>query len=118
MMSASSFLVTTVSGRALGRCSARQAATGRSGNGSVKFFRLERDWILKDASPKVGQKIFGATIGRSDAYVPALASESYYFEASEIAATDTVERHLIALEQLVRDAETQFGKRDDSYRPD
>jgi hypothetical protein len=82
------------------------------GNAAVEFFRTERNWILKEASPKIGQKIFAASIGPGGAhtpgYQPSKASEFYYFENSEVAATDTVEQHLGELESLLTDAEALF----------
>ena len=74
---------------------------------SVEFFRRERDWILKEASPRVGQKVFARAIG-GPPHEPAWASEVYYFESPDVAATDTVASHLAALEALLREAETRF----------
>jgi hypothetical protein len=83
-------------------------------NPSVTFFREERDWILKEASPKVGQKIFMPSIGPGGADLPAprpsRASEFYYFESPDVEATATVETHLIALERLLVDAEERFSR--------
>lgn len=86
------------------------------GSATVEFFREERDCILKQASPKIGQKIFMPTIGGPDAYVPAAASEFYYFEDPETTATDTLEKHLIVLEKLLAEAETTFANRDRATR--
>jgi len=77
-------------------------------NPAVEFFRAQRDWILKDAPPKIGQKVFPPTVGGPDAYVPAVASEFYYFETADIPATVTLERHLSAVEALVAEAEGSF----------
>jgi hypothetical protein len=81
---------------------------------SVAFFREERDLILKEASPEVGQKIFMPSIGPSGADIPAprpyRASEFYYFETPDVEATATVETHLIALERLLVDAEERFSR--------
>lgn len=80
---------------------------------AIEFFRTERDWILKQASPKVNQKIFLPTIGVDQtAYVPTAASEFYYYEEPETPATDTVERHLAALEQHLIEAEQWFSSGD------
>ena len=83
-------------------------------NPSVTFFREERDWILKEASPKVGQKTFMASIGPGGAHIPApgpsRASEFYYFETPDVEATATVETHLIELEKLLIDAEQRFSR--------
>lgn len=70
-------------------------------NPSVNFFRNERDWILKNAPPKIGQVI---RVGGPKA---SYASELYYYEDKP--ATLTVERHLDHLETLVRDAESRFA---------
>jgi hypothetical protein len=82
-------------------------------NQSVTFLREERDWILKEAPPKVGQKIFMPSIGPSGADIPtprpSRASEFYYFETPDVEATSTVETHLIALERLLIDAEERFS---------
>jgi hypothetical protein len=83
-------------------------------NPSVTLLREERDWILKEASPKIGQKIFMPSIGPSDADIPAprpyRASEFYYFETPDVEATATVETHLIELEKLLIDAEERFSR--------
>jgi len=79
---------------------------------AVNFFRVERDWILKEASPKIGQKIFLPSIGPGGApegaYAPASAAEFYYFEDPQTPATLTVERHLDALVKTLADAEQRF----------
>jgi hypothetical protein len=80
------------------------------GHAAVDFFRRHRDCILKEASPKVGQKAFVASIGGGGAYQPVLASEFYHFESPNVSATDTVARHLAELEELLREAETRFTK--------
>ena len=83
-------------------------------NPSVTFVREERDWILKEAPPNVGQKIFMPSIGPSAAEIPAYrpyrASEFYYFETPDVEATATVEAHLIELEKLLIDAEERFSR--------
>jgi len=78
---------------------------------AITFFRTERDWILKQASPKVGQKVFVAGVidGDQSGYMPTAASEFYYYEDSETPATDTVERHLASLEYRLREAEQRFA---------
>lgn len=69
---------------------------------SVKFFRDERNWILKEGSPKIGQIIH---LGQS----PEAAADRYYYEAPGIRATVTVERHLASIEELVLEAENRFS---------
>ncbi len=46
------------------------------GDPAVEFFRTERDWILKEAPPKIGQKAFVASAGSTQpTYTPAYARE-------------------------------------------
>jgi len=77
---------------------------GLRANQSVEFFRNERNWILKEGSPKVGQ------IVRLGGPSPELAQELYYYEEPGITATATVERHLDELTKLVSDAEFRFAE--------
>ncbi|HTS49905.1 MAG TPA: hypothetical protein VMH05_18280 [Bryobacteraceae bacterium] len=66
----------------------------------MQFFRVQRDYILKEGPPKVGQIIsFNPT---------KMASELYYFESADIPATDTVRRHLQALAAFVKEARAKF----------
>ena len=77
---------------------------------AVEFFRTERDWILKEAPPKLGQKIFAASVGRAaPSYSPARAAELYYFDDPGVPATATVERHLNDLEKRLAEGERRFG---------
>ena len=79
-------------------------------NEAVQFFRTERDWILKEASPRIGQILFAGTAGApASRYEPTLAEEFYYFEDPRTSATITVEKHLVELEQLLIDAERRFS---------
>ena len=71
-------------------------------NPSVKFFRDARNWILKNASPKIGQIV---RLGEPKA---SYASELYYYENPKTPATLTVEGHLDNLETIVREAESRF----------
>lgn len=76
---------------------------------SVLFFRDERNWILKDAPPKLGQRIFTASVGCSEATAaPGSAAGFYYYDDPAIPATATVERHLASLEILLAEAEQGF----------
>lgn len=75
------------------------------GNPSVEFFREQRDFILKEAPPKVGQIIGGQ---------PQRAAQMYYFDSPEVPATDTVRRHLEVMATLVQDAEARFSHQGDS----
>lgn len=71
-------------------------------NESVQFFRVERDYLLKEGPTKVGQVIrLGARTERAD--------EHYYFESADVPATATVEWHLKQIEQLVEQAEGLFA---------
>jgi hypothetical protein len=85
---------------------------GLKNDAAVNFFREQRDWILKDASPKIGQKVFLPGIGfngpQGEAYAPARAAEFYYFENAATPATETVGRHLESLAKLLADAEVRF----------
>jgi hypothetical protein len=83
-----------------------------SGNPAIEFFRVERDWILKEAPPKIGQKVFASFIGpegtEAEGYKPARADEFYYFEDPGTPATATLARHLDVLSTLLSDAEREF----------
>lgn len=82
------------------------------GDPAMNFVRTERDWILKEAPPQLGQKVFGAFIGSGDAQEPvrkpANAAELYYFEDPSTPATATVERHLESVASLLEEAERKF----------
>ena len=92
---------------------------------AINFFRVERDFISKVAPPKVGQierlsplvsdekpgpADTGDTFG-SEEYGFGKAEERYYYEDPQTPATETVEKHLDSIEEIVRDAEQQFGTR-------
>lgn len=85
---------------------------GLSNDPAVNLFRVERNWILKDAPPKIGQKVFVPSIGLGGAQgatnVPASAAEFYYFEDPSTPATATVGRHLDTLANLLADAKRRF----------
>lgn len=85
---------------------------GLRGNPSIEFFRIERDCLLKEAPPKIGQRVFAGTFVNGGPsllpYVPAKAAEFYFFEPNED-ATDTVGRHLQELVRVLQDAECTFG---------
>lgn len=70
-------------------------------NTAVTFFREERNWILKEGPPRIGQVI---PLGRSSD----LAADLYYYESPGIRATDTVKRHLDEIEKLLLDAQSRF----------
>ena len=71
-------------------------------NPTVTFFRNERNWILKEAPPKINQVISMGT-------QPEAAADFYYYELPGIPATTTIEKHLGILENLVLEAESLFG---------
>ena len=80
------------------------------GNPSVEFFRTERNWILKEAPPKLGQKIFVPSVGSDvPSYSPARADELYYFDDPSVPATVTVEGHLNDLDAELAEGEHRFG---------
>ena len=88
---------------------------GLSKNPAMNFFRMERDLILKEAPPQIGQKVFAPFIGpggsQDEWYVPAIADEFYYFEDPGTPATFTVAKHLDALATLLSEAERRFTLR-------
>jgi len=76
---------------------------------AIQFFRQERDWILKEAPPKLGQKIFPPSIGSSEpTAVPCSASGFYFYDDPNVPAAVTVEGHLASLEALLATAEQQL----------
>lgn len=85
---------------------------GLSSNPAVNFFRVERDWILKEAPPKVGQNVFVPCIDlRGEVrgqHIPVRAAEFYYFEDPATPATTTVARHLETVANLLAQAEQRF----------
>ena len=77
-------------------------------NPSVMFVREERDFILKDASPKVGQIIYQGE-------VPDLAKLLYYYEDANVPAVDTVRKHVEAVAKVILEGELKFGDRAEIY---
>jgi len=72
---------------------------------AVRFFRTERDWLLKEAPPRVGQVVrLGAGAGLR-------AEDLYYFESPSTPATQTIRRHLDSFEATLVDAEHRFAAR-------
>jgi hypothetical protein len=71
------------------------------GTPSVEFFREHRDFLLKEASVKVGQLATFNPVTR--------ATQLYFFEDPSIAATQTVRMHLTSYAQLLADGEASFG---------
>lgn len=77
--------------------------SGLLSNPSVEFIRRERDFILKDAPPKVGQILYGGGSG------PSSAKYYYYYEDPQTPASETVRRHVAEIERIVIDGESRFG---------
>lgn len=79
------------------------------GDSAVMFMRVQRDWILKDASLKIGQRGYAASGScQAPSWQPAMAGDFYYFEGPSIPATETVIRHLAALKAMLGEAEQRF----------
>jgi hypothetical protein len=76
---------------------------GLLSNTAVKFFRNERDLILKKSPPKIGQII---RVGKPSA---SIAAELYYYDNPQTPATDTIEKHLNAVEALLIEAQSRFS---------
>jgi hypothetical protein len=58
------------------------------GDPAVEFFRTERDWILKESSARVGQKVYLHTAGsKNPPSFPSMAKDYYYFSDSATPAT-------------------------------
>lgn len=82
---------------------------------ATQFFREERDFILKQGPPMVGQIVRLPCVVNGDPPTtiepeqPLKAEELYYYENPEIPATVTVERHLTSVAKTVADAEDRFG---------
>ena len=69
---------------------------------AVQFFRIQRDFILKEGPPRVGQVVrIGGSVDR--------AAEHYYYDDPSTPATTTIRRHLEALERVVAEGESRFG---------
>jgi hypothetical protein len=61
---------------------------------SINFIRTERDWLLKEAPPKINQIVFTGTPSLSGDHAPAhrptRAGDFYYFERPSVSAIATV----------------------------
>ena len=71
------------------RC--RVSINGADGIKGSNFFRQERDFILKEASFKIGQRIFAVyrpSRRTFDGFQPERAEEFYYFEDAATPATE------------------------------
>lgn len=80
-------------------------------NASVAFFREQRDWLLKEAPPKIGQKaMVGVSGGTRNGITVSRADEFYFFESPAISATSTLARHLNEVERLLREADAVFSE--------
>ena len=79
-------------------------------NPSVEFIREERNWILKEAPPKFGQRIIvGAPFDKAKLLY-------YYIGDSETTAIDALRVHVDEIERIIRDGEQKFGGTE-SIRP-
>jgi hypothetical protein len=70
---------------------------------AIRFFRIQRDFIVKEGPPKVGQII------RLGDPAPQKMEELYNYESPDVPATDTIEHHLNSVETIVIAAEERFG---------
>jgi hypothetical protein len=76
---------------------------------AIRFFREERNWILKEAPPKLGQKVFATSVHGSEPATPSRAAEFYFYgHDPQVPATAIVESHLASLETLLTDAEERL----------
>jgi hypothetical protein len=75
---------------------------GIANQSSVRFFRDERNWILKQSSTKINQIIYVG--GKPDA----IAADLYYYETPKTRPTDTVEKHLNEVVKSVLEAQDRF----------
>ena len=73
------------------------------GNPSIQFIRKERDWILKEAPPKVGQRIY------IDGQIEKAKCLYYYVGEADSTAIDTVRRHVDEIARFIREGEQRFG---------
>lgn len=71
-------------------------------NPSVDFFRKQRDFLLKEASPNVGQIISFNPV--------TTAAQLYYFEDPSVTAAETVRKHLQSYAKTLLDGEACFRK--------
>lgn len=66
-------------------------------NQSVQFFRVHRNFILKEGPPRIGQKIiFGEVVEN--------AGDLYFFDEPDVTASETVRQHLDQLTCVVEEA--------------
>jgi hypothetical protein len=83
--------------------------------GRTRWVRKERDQILKEAPPKLGQMLFVGTAAATPCTAeppdePRLAAEFYYYEAPGTPASVTVEKHLDALCTLLTEARSILSR--------
>ena len=72
------------------------------GNSSIEFFREHRNFLLKEASPKIGQIISFNPV--------ATAAQLYYIEDPSVTATATIRKHLQSYAKILLDGEACFRK--------
>jgi len=69
---------------------------------AVCFFWDQRNFILKEGPPKMGQVISFNPVSR--------AAELYYFESPSVDAAATVRKHLRSLATTISEAEKRFSQ--------
>lgn len=72
-------------------------------NPSIVFIRGERNFILKEAPPTVGQVIH---LGSNR---PKAAKYYYFYDNKNVPAIDTVRNHVREVERIVLQGESKFG---------
>ena len=68
------------------------------GDPAIEFFKEERDFIVHERPPVVGQNLYGPGVPHPQ------KAEGFYFyetETPDTPVTDTIERHLNSVEKLV-----------------
>jgi len=68
---------------------------------TVNFFRIHRNFILKEGPPRLGQIIRFDPVER--------AAELYYFDDPYTPASETVRQYLDSLVEIIANAEAEFG---------
>jgi hypothetical protein len=76
---------------------------GLSHDPSIEFFRVERDYVLKEGPTKVGQVIRPGSSSHR-------AEEFYYFDDPDTPATRTIEHHLSRIETIVDETNAGSGQ--------
>ena len=82
-------------------------------NPTIRFFRDERDFILKEGPAKIGQKLYAGFFDASknltiSGNVPTKASGYYFYDDLDKQANTTVRNHLTKLKALLTNAHRDF----------